>query len=156
MAKGQRLAGPPAADRSLVVERVLDAPRDIVWELLTDPVHAERWWCPKLYTVIELTMDVRPGGAWRKRMRSSDGHEVSNGGSYAEVHRPDRIVFTYAVDGHETVVTLTLVERDGRTKLTLRQSEFPSEAYRDSHRAGWSSTLERLSEYTASHSRQAG
>jgi uncharacterized protein YndB with AHSA1/START domain len=92
-------------------------------------------------------MDVRPGGVWRKSMRSPDGQEVSNGGTYREVVRPERLAFTYAVHGYQTLVTLTLSEHGGKTKVTLHQAVFESIADGDSHRRGWTSTVERLGEY---------
>lgn len=149
-----------AADRVLVLERVFDAPRDVVWSVWTDPEHARRWWGPKGFDVVHLEMDIRPGGGWRKCMRSPDGRESWRGGVFREVVRPERLVFTYASDdldgtlGHETLVTLTLVELEGKTKLTLHQAVFESVAARDAHQGGWASTMGRLGEYLTSVDRK--
>ena len=137
-------AVPFAADSVLEIERVYDAPLDRVWAALTNRDHAVHWWHPERTTVIELEMDVRPGGAWRKRMRNDNGEEFSNGGVYRVVDKPNRIVFTYAVADRETLVAFTLTEQGGKTRLTLAQTDFPTVAYRDSHRTGWTGALRNL------------
>lgn len=152
MARERTTAGIPAADRVLLLERVFDAPRDLVWNALTEREHAERWWSPKGLTVTYLEMDVRPGCTWRKCMQPSGGQEICNGGIYREVARPERLVFTYRVHQYETLVTITLAEHAGKTKLTLHQSAFESVAHRDSHLGGWTSSTGRLAEYLASQS----
>lgn len=147
---------PAVADevsRTLHIERVLDAPRELVWEAWTDPAHAERWWGPKGFEVVYLEMDVRPGGAWKKCMRRQDGFEAWRNGVFRAVDRPERLAFTYTSDdprgipGHETLVTLTFEDLDGKTRLILHQAAFESVEARDSHQGGWTSTIERLCEY---------
>ncbi len=76
-------------------------------------------------------------------------------GVYREIVEPDRIVFTFAWEdekgepGHETLVTVTFAEHDGKTKLTFHQAVFESIADRDSHREGWSECFDRLEAYLA-------
>jgi uncharacterized protein YndB with AHSA1/START domain len=155
MKRERPVARIPEADRTLSIQRMFNAPRDLVWNALTDPKHAKRWWGPKGFDVVYLEMDVRPGGAWTKWMRSSDGMEVRRGGVYTEIVRPERLVFTYPFQddpkngarGYETLVTVTLTEVDGKTKLTLHQALFESVAARDAHQRGWTSTIERLGDY---------
>jgi uncharacterized protein YndB with AHSA1/START domain len=144
------------ANRTLVVERVFDAPRDLVFRMWTDEKHVAQWWGPQGFEVTYIKMDVRPGGTWRKAMRSLDRKEYWRSGVYQEVIRPERLVFTYFSDdpnskpGHETVVTVTFEEHEGRkTKLTLRQAVFESVAARDAHQGGWTSVVERLAGYMA-------
>jgi uncharacterized protein YndB with AHSA1/START domain len=142
------------AERALVLERVFNAPRELVFKAWTDEKHAGQWWGPKGLEVAYVEMDVRPGGAWRKCMRSPGGTEYWRSGVYREVVEPERLVFTYISDdpkgspGHETLVTVTFEqEPGGRTKLTLHQAVFESAAARDSHRGGWTTTIEQLAEY---------
>jgi hypothetical protein len=52
----------------LVLERVLDAPRELVWRAMTTPEHLKRWWAPRPYQTTECEIDLRPGGAFRTRM----------------------------------------------------------------------------------------
>jgi uncharacterized protein YndB with AHSA1/START domain len=100
-------------------------------------------------------MDVRTGGAFRVCMRAPGGTEYWKQGVYREVAEPERLVFTFAWEdaegkpGHETVVTVTFAEHGAKTRLTLHQAVFETVAARDSHQAGWTSTMERLAGYLA-------
>jgi len=140
-------------ERELVITRVFDAPRSLVFRLWTASEHLARWWGPKDYTVVSWRMDVRPGGTWFRRMRAPDGTEERRRGVYREIVEPDRLVFTYmSVDaegnpGHETLVTVTFADLGGKTRLTLHQAEFESIAARGSHLGGWSGCLERFAGY---------
>jgi len=142
-----------AADRELVVTRVIDAPRRLVFKTWTQPEHIARWWGPQGFTTIHCEMDVRVGGAYRFGMRSPQGTEHWKRGVYREIVEPERVVFTFAWEnadgtlGHELLTTVTFDEQDTKTRLTLRQAAFETTEWRDSHRQGWTSTLERLAEY---------
>ena len=144
-------AAPPANDRELVITRVFDAPRALVFQAWTDQAVALRWWGPEGFTVEACAMDVRPGGAWSKRMRAPDGTAARMRGVYREISPPERLVFTmvheHTPELPETVVTLTFAEVGGKTELTLRQAAFPSVAFRDSHVRGWGGALRRLAEH---------
>jgi uncharacterized protein YndB with AHSA1/START domain len=86
-------------DPELVIMRVFNAPRDIVWKAWTDPKYAVHWWGPKDYPATQLEMDVRPGGVWRGQLRSvEDGRILSHRGVFREVSAPERLVFTFAWD----------------------------------------------------------
>jgi len=143
----------------LIITRVLDAPRAIVFAAWADQDQAPRWWGPKGFISTSCTMDVRVGGVWRRVMRSPYGVEHIARGVYREIVAPERLVFTYAWErtpeqtGHETLVTLTFAELGDKTELTLHQAVFATVAARDDHRGGWSSCLERFAEYLATHSR---
>ncbi len=148
------VAGAP--ERVLVLTRLFDAPRALVFRAWTRPEHLVRWWGPKGFTTPSCEMDVRPGGAFRILMRSPEGTDHRLRGVYREIVEPERLVFTWAWEdedgnpGHETVVTVTLAEQGARTELTLHQAVFESVTARDSHRGGWTECLERLAEYLAS------
>jgi uncharacterized protein YndB with AHSA1/START domain len=143
------------AERELVITRVFDAPRSLVFKAWTQPEHLMRWWGPRGFTLPSCTLDLRPGGAWRFCMRSSKGADHWHQGVYHEIVEPERIVFTYAWEDaegkpkHETLVTVTFTEQKGKTLLTFRQGVFESVASRDAHEEGWSSTFEMLAEYLA-------
>jgi len=143
-------------ERELVITRVFDAPRELVWKAWTDPSHVLKWLGPKNFTAVDFELDPRPGGAWRSRMRGPDGAEHSNRGTVREVDEPRRLVFTFAWDdedgspGREMEITITFDERDGKTEMTFSQAVFDSEEDRDGHREGWSESFDKLAEYLAS------
>jgi len=147
----------PSAAPELVIMRVFDAPRHLVFEAWTRPEQLAAWWGPQGFTTVEHAMDVRPGGAWFRRMRSPDGELFVKRGVYREVVAPERLVFTYvneAADGtldQETLVTVTFAEEGARTRLTLRHTGFATAASRDGHEVGWSSCMERFAGYLAAH-----
>ncbi len=140
-------------ERELVVTRILDAPRPLVFKAWTEPEQVARWWGPQGFVTTECEMDIRPGGAYRVGMRSPEGTHHVKRGIYREIVEPERIVFTYAWEdaegkpGHETLVTVTFSEHGAKTKLTLHQAIFETVTARDSHQAGWTSCLERFAEY---------
>ena len=143
----------PVADE-LVMTRDIAAPRERVFAAWTDVRLASRWWAPQDFTPLSCEMEVRPGGAWRRRMRAPDGTVVTKWGVYREITVPERLVFTYrtesagAVDP-ETLVTLTFADLGDRTRLTLRHTAFESDAARRNHQGGWTSSLERLATFIA-------
>jgi uncharacterized protein YndB with AHSA1/START domain len=143
------------ADRELVVTRVIDAPRVLVFKAWTEPEHIARWWGPQGYTTTFCEMDIRPGGRYRFCMRSPEGVDRWKQGVYREIMPPERIVFTFAWEdadgnpGHELLTTVTFAEQGTKTKLTLRQALFETVEGRDDHRGGWTSCLERFAEYMA-------
>jgi uncharacterized protein YndB with AHSA1/START domain len=141
--------------RALIITRLFDAPRDRVFAAWVDQDQAGQWWGPKGFASVGCTMDVRVGGAWRRAMRDPDGVEHCARGVYREIVAPERLVFTYAWErnpkrtGHETLVTLTFIDRGGKTELILRQELFETVAARDDHRGGWSGCLDRFADYLA-------
>ncbi len=83
----------PAATHELTITRVLHAPRDLVFKVWTDARDAKKWWGPRDYPATHLEMDVRPGGHWRGRLRSTEnGKELGLGGVFREVVAPERLV----------------------------------------------------------------
>ncbi len=149
-------AATESAERELVITRIFDAPRSLVFRAWTEPEHMARWWGPKGFTLPSCKMDLRPGGAYRFHMRSPEGDDHWSQGVYREVVEPERLVLAGAwtdADGKptspETLLTVTFEEHDGKTKLTLHQAIFESVTARDSHRGGWNSSLDRLAEYLA-------
>jgi len=150
-----RPAGASAAELELVITRILDAPRELVFKAWTEPDRVIRWWGPRGFTTAHYELDFRPDGAYRVCMRSPEGTEHWQRGVCREVVEPERLVFTFAWEdsegtpGHETVVTVTLAEFGAKTKLTLHQAVFETVTARDLHQGGWASALECLAEYLA-------
>ena len=152
-AKNNVATGSP--DLELVIERIFDAPRELVWKAWTEPEHLAQWWGPRGFTLPSCKVELRPGGAYRFHMRSPEGTEHRVHGVLREVVPPERFSYTWAwVDaqgesGPETLLTLTFGELGGKTKLTLHQAIFESVTARDQHRGGWNSALDCLAEYLA-------
>jgi uncharacterized protein YndB with AHSA1/START domain len=146
-----------SAERELVITRIFDAPRRLVFEMWTEPEHLLRWWGPRGFTTIFGRMGVRPGGTWWRSMRAPDGSLIRKHGVYREIVAPERLVLTYVTDdlggnpGPETLVTVTFADLGGKTRLTLRQAVFGSAAARNAHRGGWTACLERLAEYLSAN-----
>jgi uncharacterized protein YndB with AHSA1/START domain len=146
-----------SSERELVITRIFDAPRRLVFEVWTEPEHLVRWWVPRGFTTISGRMDVRPGGAWSRSMRAPDGSIIRKHGVYREIVAPERLVLTYISDdlagnpGPETVVTVTFADLDGKTRLTLHQAGFESILAREAHHGGWTSCLERLAEHLSAN-----
>jgi uncharacterized protein YndB with AHSA1/START domain len=120
------------ADREIVTRRVIDAPRDLVFDAWTDARHVAHWFGPDGFTITTHEMDVRPGGVWRFTMHGPDGTDWPNVVTYQEVTRPERLVYLHGDEGEPDMfhVTVTFDERDGRTALTLR-SVFKTAAARE-------------------------
>ena len=144
------------AERELVITRVFEAPRELVFKAWTDPRHIAQWWGPEGFTLPAWEIDLRPGGAYRFHMRARDGTDHWLQGVYREVVAPERIVcsFTWAdAAGNPTtpatLLTVTFAELGALTTITLHQVEFESATARDEHREGWSGSFECLAEHLA-------
>jgi uncharacterized protein YndB with AHSA1/START domain len=87
----------PDSELDLVLERVVDVPRELVWQAWTTPEHVMKWFTPAPWTTIECEIDLRPGGIFRTVMRSPEGENFPNVGCYLEVIRNERLVWTVAL-----------------------------------------------------------
>jgi uncharacterized protein YndB with AHSA1/START domain len=138
------------ADRTLVLTRIFDAPRSLVFKAWTDAKQIAQWWGPQGFTTQYCQMDVRPGGAYRFCMRSPEGTDHWKVGVYREITPPERIVFTFAWEdaegraGHETLITVLFEAVGDQTRLTLRQAVFDTVEGCEGHHRGWTSCLERF------------
>jgi uncharacterized protein YndB with AHSA1/START domain len=143
-------------DREIVITRVFDSPRDVVFQAWIDPQHIGSWWGPKGFTTTTYQMDVRPGGVWRFVMHGPDGVDYQNKIVYLEIMKPERLVYDHGdeADAGHFRVTVTFADQGGKTKLTMR-SVFKSAAERDEvvtkyHAIeGGNQTLDRLAEHLA-------
>lgn len=121
------------SERELVMTRVFDAPRALVFQALTDPMLIPRWWGPRRLTTTVDQLDLRPGGVWRFVQHDADGNEYAFHGVFQEIVPPERVVQTFeweGLPGHVSVDTMTLEEHDGKTTMIAR-SLFASAEDRD-------------------------
>ncbi len=141
------------AKAELVLTRIFDAPRELVFKVWTDPKHLAQWWGPRGFTTKIREMDVRPGGAWRYTMRGPDGNDYPFDGVYLEVVEPERLVFDGSIlaSPEQRVWTeVTFAERAGKTEVTVRQLySFESDATRGAP-TGWNQQFDRLDEFLLS------
>ncbi|WP_011582389.1 MULTISPECIES: SRPBCC family protein [Chelativorans] len=139
-------------DDELLIEREFDAPAALVFRLWEDRDHMLRWWGPEKFTTIELDWELTPGRPWRGAMTSKQFGLSRFGGTIREVEKDRRIVFTFQWDEEagrdcDTVVTVTLAEKDGKTIQTFHQTPFSTVAIRDSHIGGWNSLFNKQQVY---------
>jgi uncharacterized protein YndB with AHSA1/START domain len=148
------------SDDEIVMTRVYDAPRKLVFDAWTNPEHLPRWFGRRGWTLPICEVDLRPGGAWRFALSGPNGRSMGMHGVYHEIAPPDRLVYSEALDGYEgeTINTLVLTEQDGKTTITCT-SRYPSKAARDAMlrtnmMIGAASSLDRLSAFIAEQSRR--
>jgi uncharacterized protein YndB with AHSA1/START domain len=155
MAVRSNAAASESRERELLITRVFDAPRDLVFKAWAEPERMACWAGPRGFTMTSCEMDSRPGGDFRMSMRSPEGTEHRVRGVYHEIVAGEKLVYTWAwVDadgkpGHETLITVTFADEGQKTKLTLHQAVFESVTARDAHRGGWDSAFDCLAEYLA-------
>jgi uncharacterized protein YndB with AHSA1/START domain len=141
------------ADREIIVTRVLNAPRELVWEVWTNPEHLINWWGPRGFTNTFQEIAIKPGGIWRFIMHGPDGRDYQNKISFREVVKPERLTYTHGDDKapEQFFTTVTFEALGETTKVTMR-AVFPSAAERDfvikEHGAleGGNQTMDRLVE----------
>lgn len=146
-------------DREVVVARVFDAPRELVWKAWVDPQQLVRWWGPRGFTTTVHEIDLRPGGVWRHTMHGPDGTDYPADCVFIEVVKPERIVYSLRggrkgdpVSHFQT--TWTFEAQGDKTKLTLRMVSPSVEALEHDVKKygvieGGNQTLERLAEHIA-------
>lgn len=142
-------------NNELVIERVIDAPRELVFKVWTDPKHFANWWGPKAYTNPVCELDPKPNGTIKIYMQGADGVIIPTGGMYREVIEPERLVFTSnaffdetGTPHLETLNTVTFEEYEGKTKMTLRAVVVKATPEMDGPlsgmEAGWNESLDKL------------
>ena len=161
------------AESELVIERVFDAPRELVWRAWTEAERLAQWWGPKGCEIEVKTLEFQPGGVFLYCMRLPDGNAMWGKFTYNEIEEPSRMSYISAFsdenggttrapffDGKwplEVSNTLTLTEEIGQTTLTLRgnpinATEIEKQAFADAHSSmqqGFAGTMEQLTEFLA-------
>ena len=160
-------------DRELVITRAFDAPRELVWNVWSDPLHLAKWWGPKDFTTPVCMIDFRVGGKYLYCMRSPEGRDCWNTGIYEEIVEPDRFSCTdsfadeegnivpasyYGMDGDWPLalhLTVIFEESEGGTKLTLRHTGIPAGQMSELTDAGWNESLDKMAEVLRAFKPQA-
>jgi uncharacterized protein YndB with AHSA1/START domain len=138
-------------DLTLHLERILPAPRPLVFRAHTEPDLLAEWWGPAGFSAPNIELDLRVGGRYRIAMQPPDAALFYLSGEFVEVDPPNRLVYTFRwedpdPDDRETIVTFSLDGRDGSTALRVDQGVFATEARRALHDQGWTESLDRLQE----------
>jgi uncharacterized protein YndB with AHSA1/START domain len=142
--------------RAIIGTRLLDAPRELVFSVWTDPKHLAQWWGPNGFSTTTNSFDFRVGGVWRFVMHGPDGRDYENRITYDEIVPPERIVYHHGggddVEPVQFKTTVIFEDLGGKTKVTLR-GVFPSAEARArvikeyGADKGMAQTLARLSDY---------
>jgi uncharacterized protein YndB with AHSA1/START domain len=123
-------------DREHTIERVFDAPAELLFEAYSKPEHLLRWFGPTGYPLTLCEIDFRVGGRYRFAMTGPDGEQMQPfGGEYLEIVPDAKIVYSNRFEqpgAEEMVVTITFVESNGRTTLTIH-TLFASVAMKEQH-----------------------
>jgi uncharacterized protein YndB with AHSA1/START domain len=152
------------ADREIVISRVIDAPRELVFEAFTDVGHLSRWWGPDRFTTTTRSFEFRVGGDWDFAMHGPDGTDYQEWISWTEITAPERIALLHGEsrndpNAFESVLTFTA---DGETTRVEMHTVFPTRELRDEaiekyHAIeGGEQTLGNLATYVADMARTRG
>ncbi len=106
------------ANRELSISRLLNAPRELVWEVWTNPEHIKHWWGPDGFKSTIFQMDVKPEGVWDFIMHGPDGTDYKNKHIYKEVIRPEKLVLDH-VTAPKFRMTVTFKEQGNKTLVSL-------------------------------------
>jgi len=154
----------------LVLTRVFEAPRDLIFKVWTEPRHFEKWWGPQGYSLNISKMDVHPGGWFLGSQKSPEGHVMWGKFVYQEMKEPEKLVFLQSFSDEkgntirapfdpnwplEIINIVTFVEDEGKTSLTMRGGPYNAtdeertayEKMRPMLQQGLSGTFDQLTEY---------
>ena len=143
-------------DREIVIVRIIDAPRELVFNAFIDPKHIAKWWGPRGFTNTIHEMDVRVGGYWRFIMHGPDGTDYTNWIKYLEIVKNELLVMDHGgndPDKAEFHAVITFEDDGLKTKLTMRsvfESPDALEAVKKFGAVeGGNQTLDKLAEFLA-------
>jgi len=136
---------------SLTLTREYAAPPERIWRAWTDAKALRQWWCPPGESVSVAELDARVGGRFRICFGGADGNAHECAGTYKEVVKPGKLVFTWTwprtTPERESLVTILFNAKGRGTELVFRHERFFDEKVRDDHKRGWSKLLEGLERY---------
>ena len=142
-------------DHELTVTRVIDAPRELIFTLFTDPKHLDKWWGAGNMHAQTAHMNAKTGGSWEYEMKIGSGKSFPNYITYKEIQRPEKIVYSYTNDkstpeDQKPLTVILLSDLDGKTKLDITLI-FPSDIQFDNFIPGavrgLNGNLDSLEEY---------
>ncbi len=152
--------GAKPANQTLIITRVFEAPRELVWKAWTDPNHMMRWWGPKRFISPVCKIDFRVGGKYLFCMRSPEGRDYWSTGVYREIVPMERIVYSdnFADEKGNVVPAsyynfpeenwpkelLVTVTFEGKTKMTLHHAGFPDAHHNNLASLGWNESFDKL------------
>jgi uncharacterized protein YndB with AHSA1/START domain len=144
------------AERTVTITRLLDAPRELVFRLWTDPKHMAQWWGPHGFTNPRCELDVRPGGAIRIDMQGPNGVVYPMTGTFREIMPPRRLVFEAVAEDNagnallRSLTVVTLADEGGKTRLTVHADAIGlsplAPQMLGGMEAGWTQSLEKLAD----------
>jgi uncharacterized protein YndB with AHSA1/START domain len=148
----------PDPKLDLVLERDIDVPVELVWKAWTTPEHLKHWFVPRPWSVIDVKIDLRPGGEFSSIMRSPEGQEFPNKGCYLEVVPNERLVFTdtllpgYRPSPKPFFTAMLLLERRGSGTRYTAIAIHGEEATRKQHEEmgfhnGWGTVATQMTDY---------
>ena len=149
------------AEREIVVSRIIEGPRRLVFDAFTSAAHLEQWCAPKGGQITTDSFDFKPGGVWDATIHGPDGSAYANHWAWQEITPPERIVWMYGMgkdDPHAVKTTLTLAERGATTEATLRlvfgsKEESDEKVAKYYAAAGARGSLDSLATWVAAHAR---
>ena len=148
---------PAVREHTIVIERVLEASRELVWSVWTDPDEVTRWWGPEHFTTPreKIEFDLRPGGVCRLTMVGPDGEEYPNDGHFGIVEPPELLSFGQQTTDNPMIesgeTTVEFIELGAnRTKVLITSRMVCAEELLDMAQAGWGSQLDKLEALLAS------
>lgn len=173
MASAQSAAIAEAFSKEFVIERLFDAPRDLVWKAFTQRDHLMNWWGPKGFKMIVGNLDLKPGGTFHYGMQAPDGSEMWGKWVFREIVKPERLVFVSSFSDKdagltrhpmaptwpiEMLGTATFIDRGGKTLLVNRavalnatdEERATFEGNFDSMNQGFGGTWDQLAAYLTS------
>ena len=152
------------SEGEIIITRIFDAPRELVWKAWTEPEHIKHWWGPKDYTAPYCNIDFRVGGVYLFCMRSPEGRDFWSTGIFREIIKLERIVCTdcfadekgnivpashYGMSMDfplEKLWKITFQEQDGATRFSLQYTGIPSGNINDVANQGWNQSLDKFAE----------
>ena len=138
----------------LRIERVIDGPAEAVFHAWTTADGMRQWWGPGGFTTPYAEIDLRPGGSYLLIMQPPEGEPLELRGTYREIVRPRRLVYTWrwtsgVPDPHESVVSVDFEDLGTTTRVIVVHSELDNESPTDPYEYGWQSGLDKLALHVA-------
>ena len=130
---GQETRAEPAADREIAISRLINAPRELVFEAFTEVRHLSQWWGPEGFTTTTQSFEFRVGGVWDFMMHGPDGTDYPEWITWAEIVTPERIALRHGEsrdDPHTFESVLTFAPEETATRIVMR-TVFATKALRD-------------------------